>query len=199
MSNETSNALMKRVLHMFVFVFAAAAVPHLANASCDSGASPSYDDVGYVRISIYSLVGQFHPWFTYEGSSTFFQGSDRSSATLIAKRATKFSGQWEAVDPKLNFRNVVGVLKRDNFFEMRLHQSANYYLDGPEDEIIAGRCGVETIVTTLPPGGHADLDDSQGKALFRLERDLQDTVFAQQWRIPQDGDRGDSGLFSRGS
>jgi hypothetical protein len=148
-----------------------------------------------IRSVPFSIVGQLHPWFTFEGWSV--GDSDRSSATLVAKRATKFRGQWEAIDPKATFRNVVHVLKRDNFFEMRLHQSVAYHLDGPEDEIVVGRCGVETILTTLPSGGDPELADGQGKALFQLERDLQDAVFAQQWRIPQDGVRGDSGLFSR--
>ena len=184
---------MKRFLQCFLF--AAMAMPHVAKASCDTSAPPSYDDVGYVRISIYSLVGQLHPWFTYEGWSA--GESDHFPATLVARRATKFRGQWQAGDSKASFRAVVDVLKRNNFFEMRLHQSAAYYLDGPEDEIVVGRCGVETILTTLPPGGLSDLDDSQGKALFRLERDLQDTVFAQQWGMPPDGVRGDRGPFSR--
>jgi hypothetical protein len=80
---------------------------------------------------------------------------------------------------------------------MRLHQSPAFHLDGPEDEIVVGRCGVETILTTLPTAGNPDLDDSQGKALLRLERDLQDAVFAQQWRIPADGVRADRGPFSK--
>jgi len=166
-----------------------------ASASCDSGAPPSYDDVSYIRIAIYSLVGQLHPWFTYEGSFERSLGAlgdpnrDHADVTLVARRATKFSGQFEADDPISSFRGLVDVLSRDDFFNMRLHRASGYYLDGPEDEILVARCGVETILTTLPYGSAADLDDNQGRALFRLERDLQDAVFAQKWRTPKDGVR----------
>ena len=190
MIKETSYPAMKQLLQILVLLVAAA--PGVANASCDTGARPSYDEVSYVRISIYSLVGQLHPWFTYEGWSTRIGGSDRSAATLDAKRATRFTGQWEALDPKSSFSNVVDVLKRDSFFAMRLHQSDYYHLDGPEDEIVAGHCGVETILTTLGSGRNSDLNDDQGRALFWFERDLQDAVFAQQWRYPKDGVKTDS-------
>jgi len=185
---------MKRILQVFVFV--AVTMPHVANASCDNGAPPSYDDVNYVRVAIYSLVGQLHPWFTYEGWSTHVGDSDHSTATLVAHRATRFRGQWEAVDSKSSFQNVIDILKRNSFFEMRLHQSNASHLDGPEDEILVGHCGVETMLTTLPSGGNPDLNDNQGQALFHLERDLQDSIFAQQWRLPQEVRSDDSSPHS---
>lgn len=159
-------------------------IPAGVSASCAPNAPPSYDDITYVKITQYALVGQAYPWYTYE--SILYRparpSQERADVSLVARHATKFAGTFVAVDPIRVFSNIVGVLKRDRFFDMRLNPAKVLYLDGPEDEITVALCGIDWTLGTTPRGAEVDLSDAQGQAFFALESDLRDSIFANgQW------------------
>lgn len=161
-------------------------VPVPAAASCAAGGVPSYQDITYVKVRLYSLVGILHPFFEYEGRIVPPRGSYKAFAdgTLDARRAVPYVGKFVAVEPHQTFDAVVAVLAQNHFFEMRLTAPACCLIDGPEDAVTAIRCGVTTTLATATAGGTADLGDAQGKAFLRLEDALQKTVFAAKWIMP---------------
>lgn len=80
--------------------------------------------------------------------------------------------------------DAVAILERHRFFQMRLNPARALYIDGPEDEIIAARCGVTTTLGTIGRGGEAELNDDQGKAFVKLEDDLRRVIFSEKWALP---------------
>lgn len=93
----------------------------------------------------------------------------------------KLRGDFVAADPQRTFADVLAVLERDHFFEMRLSPTASPYIDGPEDVVTVVRCGVTTSLGTIALGPEVDLNDAQGKAFFSLGDDLRNAIFSQAW------------------
>jgi hypothetical protein len=96
-------------------LFASLMLTEAASASCDDRSSPSYDDISYIKFSEYSLVGQLHPWFTFEGTAYRQSDKPRVIATLNRRRATTFIGTYQALTPDQAFRSVVEVLRNLDF------------------------------------------------------------------------------------
>ncbi len=133
-----------------------------------------------MKVAQYSLVGQALPWYTFE--AVYYPAGLKAQVTLDARRATSIRGTYDAAKPLGAYTAVMGVLKRHDFFEMRLSPATNLYLDGPEDQISVVRCGVTTTLGTVTAGmQEIDLDDARAKAFFALEKDLRGVIFAQQW------------------
>jgi hypothetical protein len=177
--------MMRASIALALLVFA----PATAYAACGSTAALTYDDVTYVRFTQFALVGQTHPWFTYE--STFYRDTPTrgtyASATVDAKRATKFIGVYAAVDALATSEAILHVLQHHAFFQLRLSTTNKLYLDGPEDSITVVRCGVTTTLSTTPYGSEIDLSDANAKAFFDLESDLRDSIFVQKWVMRRNG------------
>jgi hypothetical protein len=156
--------------------------PISAPASCGAGAPPAYEDIRYVDVSQSSLTGLLHPWFEYEALLVPAHGSvqARANASLSAKRAVKLVGHFEAATPLRTFADVVGVLKADNFFAVQLTPTTEGYIDGPEDSVTVVRCGITWGLGTIGSGGFVMLNDTQGRAFFKLEDDLRNAIFSAQ-------------------
>jgi hypothetical protein len=161
-------------------------LPAPAVANCAAGATPSYQDITYVNVRLYSLVGATHPRFEFKGRDLPPQGSFKGFAqsSLNARRAVPFAGSFVAVNPHQAFGAVVTVLEQNHFFDMRMTAPTCCIIDGPEDVVTAIRCGVTTTLSTASEGGTADLEDAQGRAFLQLENDLRATIFAQKWATP---------------
>lgn len=157
--------------------------PISASASCVAGAPPAYEDIRYVDVSQSSLTGPLHPWFKYEALLVPAHGSvpARADVSLSAKRAVKFLGDFEAAAPLRTFADVVSVLKADDFFAMQLTPTTEGYIDGPEDSVTVDRCGITWGLGTTGSGGFVMLNDTQGRAFFKLEDDLRNAIFSAQW------------------
>ncbi|MDQ6933664.1 MAG: hypothetical protein M3160_10910, partial [Candidatus Eremiobacteraeota bacterium] len=141
------------------------------------------EDVTYIKITQYALVGLAHPSFTFE--AVLYKNipavGTHANAFLDARAATKFRGKYKAVEPLKTFYDVLSVLKRDRFFDARMHPATALYLDGPEDEITVASCGVATTIGTVGNGTEVNLDDAQAHAFFDLESDLRTRIFSIQW------------------
>lgn len=160
--------------------------PLPANGACTSGSPPSYEDVTYVKVAQYSLVGQQWPSYTYEGAYyRFGQHGPHASVTLEARRAAKIRGTYVAVDPMRSFAAIVAVLEKDDFFTLRLQPTKSLYIDGPEDAITVSRCGVTETLGTAAGSDEMDLQDAQAKVFFAVESDLRGAIFSQQWEAPR--------------
>lgn len=153
-----------------------------ARASCDTGALPAYEDITYVKVAQYSLVGQQYPWYTYEAA--YYNGQPHAAVSLDAHRAVGMKGSFVPAAPVDSFNNVVHVLEKDRFFAMRLRPAVTLYVDGPEDSVTVARCGVTTTLSSVPSSEELNLDDPQGKAFFALLADLRTTIFGQKWKTP---------------
>ncbi len=171
---------MKRLLAAILFLSPAPAI-----ANCTAGATPSYHDITYIRVRQYSLVGILHPRYEFEAVSAPPAGSRpaRVTASLSARRAVPYFGNFVATNPKQGFDDVAAVLERSRFFDMRMTVPKCCVIDGPEDSITVIRCNVTTTLATASEGGSANLDDAQGKAFLRLEDQLRQTIFAEKWVI----------------
>lgn len=148
---------------------------------------PSYQDIRYAKIVQYSLTGTGWPRYAYEAVTYPQIGAvaGRTVVTLSAKRAVKLHGGFVAADPQRSFSDVLAVLERDRFFEMRLSPTKVRYIDAPEDVVTVVRCGVTTSLGTIAQGGaEVGLDDAQGKAFFSLENDLRNAIFSENWMRP---------------
>ncbi len=160
-------------------------LPAPAAAACGYAAPPSYQDITYVSVSQYSLVGQLHPRFQYEALLTPRSPDPgrRAVASLKATRGVKYTGTFVAVDAQHGLREVVATLERDHFFDLRLTPApaTTFYMDGPEDRITVLRCGVTTTLGTVASGGQVELNDAQGRAFTGLEDDLRNTIFSEKW------------------
>lgn len=67
--------------------------PAIASASCDTAAPAAYGDITYVKVAQYALVGQSHPWFTYEAA--YYPGGPHgahANVWLDARRAAGMQG-----------------------------------------------------------------------------------------------------------
>lgn len=161
-------------------------VPVAAAARCAAGGVPSYRDITYVNVRLYSLVGILHPFFEYEGKIVPPRGSRSAFAdgSLDARRAVPYVGKFVALQPHQTFDAVVAVLAQNHFFDMRMTAPACCVIDEPEDAVTAIRCGVTTTLGTASAGGTVDLDDAQGKAFIRLEEELRKAIFAEKWIAP---------------
>lgn len=93
----------------------------------------------------------------------------------------KLRGDFVAADPQRTFADVLAVLERNHFFEMRLSPTATPYIDGPEDVVTVVRCGVTTSLGTIAKGPQVGLHDAQGQAFFSLGNDLRNTIFSENW------------------
>lgn len=166
----------------FIAVIIILTSPLEARASCDTGAPPVYEDVTYIKVSQFALVGQQHPWYTYE--AVYYSAGRHANVSLGAHRAVGMMGSFVSTAPLDSFRNIVQVLKRDGFFAMRLQPAAALYLDGPEDSVTVTRCGVTTTLSSVTSSQELRLDDAQGKAFFALLADLRSTILRQKWKTP---------------
>ncbi len=166
-----------------LFIAAAIVVcPLAARASCDTAAPPAYEDITYIKVSQYALVGQQHPWYTYEAA--YYIAGHHANVSLNAHRAVGIIGSFVSTKPLDSFKNVVQALERDRSFAMRLRPAASLYLDGPEDSVTVSRCGVTTTLSSVTSSQELNLDDAQGKAFFALLSDLRETIFRQKWETP---------------
>jgi hypothetical protein len=93
----------------------------------------------------------------------------------------KLRGDFVAADPQRSFGDVLAVLERDHFFEMRLSPAKVLYIDGPEDVVTVSRCGVTTSLSSIARAGELDLEGAQAKEFFNLLGDLRDAIFEAQW------------------
>lgn len=153
--------------------------PVRSAASCQTGATPSYDDITYVYVEQHALVGNW-PWYTYR--ATLYANAPKPHADLaLDARRAPLHGTFVASDPLRAFHDIVSTLRRDDFFAIRLGPTNNWYLDGPEDAVSVGRCGVTTTVSTVPLGVEFDLSDARGQAFLRLEADLRNAIFSENW------------------
>ncbi|HEY4433810.1 MAG TPA: hypothetical protein VGM99_05355 [Candidatus Cybelea sp.] len=160
------------------------AFPLQAAASCIAGSPLSYEDIRYVAVGQFSLTGQLHPSFSYEGHVHWSRASLRADASLDAKRAVKFKGSFVAVDPMRTFRDIVLVLQQNAFFSMRLNPATNLYVDGPEDGVTVTACGVTWTIATTNRAEETSLSDPAAKAFFSLMHALRDTIFSERWMSP---------------
>ena len=171
---------------MRVLSIAAAAIalicPLGARASCDTGAPPAYEDITYVKVAQFALVGQQHPRYIVEAA--YFDVARHFDVSMDARQAVGITGSFVAVAPLDAFQNIVRVLKQSNFFAMRLHPTTALHLDGPEDSVTVTRCGVSTTLATTAPAAELNLEDAQGESLFVLLADLRAAIFAQKWTTP---------------
>lgn len=159
-------------------------MPLHASASCAAGAKPSYDDVTYLKIVQYSLVGG-RPAYTFSARRyVYARGGPATYASLLNGRTNASAAAMRAADPNGAFAAVVHVLQRHDFFDMHLQPTQDRYLDGPEDTIAVGRCGVETALSTIAQSDELDMSGPQAQALFALEDDLRAAIMAQTW-VPQ--------------
>lgn len=128
-----------------LLVSIAFAFPLQAAASCVTGSALSHEDIRHVAVGQFSLTGQLHPSFSYQGHLRWVRGSLRANVSLDAKRAVKFKGSFVAVDQMNTFRDIVTVLQKHAFFNMRLNPTTHRYIDGPED----GRSAQRDIFRTV--------------------------------------------------
>jgi len=156
----------RRLLAAILFVSPAPAI-----ATCIAGGTPSYQDITYIRVRQYSLVGILHPRYEFEAISVSAAGSQpaRATASLSAHRAVPYFGNFVAMNPKQSFDDVAAVLERSRFFDMRMAAPKCCVIDGPEDSITVIRCNVTTTLATVSEGGLANLEDAQSKVFLRLE------------------------------
>ncbi len=175
---------MRRLLAAILFL-----VPAPATANCLAGGTPSYQDITYIRVTQYSLVGILHPRYEFEAIGVPPAGSRpaRVTASLSARRAVPFFGNYVAMNPKQGFDDVAAVLERNRFLDMRMTAAKCCVIDGPEDSITVIRCNVTTTLAAVSQGGAANLEDAQGKAFLRLEDQLRQTIFAEKWVTPTPG------------
>lgn len=161
-------------------------VPLPVAASCNAGAPLAYGDIGYVAVTQASLTQSLHPWFNFEAVVYPAHGSVETHGYgwLSAKRAVKLTGDFVAADPLRTFAAVMAVLEADNFLAMRLTPTAEGYIDGPEDAVTVVGCGVTWTLGTAGGRGFVRLDDAQGRAFFKLEDDLRNTIFSAKWVRP---------------
>jgi len=84
---------------------------------------------------------------------------------LIARRGLPFTGTFDALDSR------------------RFSGAPDRRLDGPEDQVVVARCGVETRLGSLPRSADFgfDLRDLHAPGFVRLETDLQDDVVHTLW------------------
>lgn len=82
------------------------------------------------------------------------------------------------------FGDVVAVLQQHHFFDVRLNPAKGLYIDGPEDQVTVVRCGLTTMLGTIPRGGEVELGDDQSKAFFKLEDGLRSAIFSENWIVP---------------
>ena len=148
-----------------------------------AGGTSSYQDITYIRVRQYSLVGILHPRYEFEAIGVPAAGSRpaRVTASLSAHRAVPYFGNFVAMNSKQGFDDVAAVLERSRFFDMRMTAAKCCVIDGPEDSITVIRCNVTTTLATASEGGSANLDDAQGKAFLQLEDRLRQTIFTKKW------------------
>lgn len=143
-------------------------MPLATRASCDTGAAPAYEDVTYIKISQYSLLGQQHPWYKYEAG--YCSVGRYTNASLDAHRAVGMIGSFVSAAPLDSFKSTLHVLERHRFFNMRLQPVAALYVDGPEDSVTSSQ--------------ELRLNNAQGRAFFALLDDLRVTILMQKWETP---------------
>jgi hypothetical protein len=162
-------------------------VPVMAN--CAPGGNPSYQDITYIQVKQFSLVGVSHPSYDFQATSFAPTGLQpaRVDASLSARRAVPFFGNFVAVNPKQSFDDVAAVLEQSHFFDMRMTVPKCCVIDGPEDSITVIRCNVTTTLATVSKGGSANLEDAQGTKFLHVEDHLRKTIFAQKWERPTPG------------
>lgn len=102
---------------------------------------------------------------------------------LIARRGLPFTGTFDALDSRRAFTDAVNVLRLDRFYDRHFSGAPDRRLDGPEDQVVVARCGVETRLGSLPRSADFgfDLRDLHAPGFVRLETDLQDDVVHTLW------------------
>ena len=159
--------------------------PMAAPASCVQGAPPAYRDITYISVEQSSLVDKMHPKYSFTG--TLYPTGPKglhADAWLTAKHGTRLRGYFVAADQLGTFQRLLGILRRDRFFELRLTPIPPVYLDGPEDGIIVSWCGVTTTLGTASYAGEVSLSDVAAQRFFHLEDDLRHAIFAERWITP---------------
>ena len=166
-----------------VAVLALIALPVVARASCDPSATATYGDVDFVRFVRYATVGPPERFVFEAFRETLPRKPQSFRVALVATRGLPFQGKFDALDPRRAFDDAVNVLRLERFYDRHFAETADRRLDGPEDQIVVARCGVETRLGSLPRSADFgfDLRDLHAPAFVRLETDLQDDVVHTLW------------------
>lgn len=149
-----------------------------ALASCEPGATPTYNDISGIAVRRCGTVG-----FIYESLVT-----DNGFLVFHGLENTPVKGYYEGHDGRALFEQLLKKLRDGEFFSIRLKPSPTLYIDGPCEAIQIMRCGVVTAIGGLGAGGlpfEADLKDSQTLRFDALVSKLQTSIFAWPWHREQ--------------
>jgi hypothetical protein len=161
-----------------------------ADASCQSGTLPGAGDIRYVLVSQFELPNSNHPSYKYQAELHDARAGHPLVADVRLRGVENVPkiGDFAAGKPSALFRDVVAVLQTRSFFGMRLTPAPATYLDGPEDSISVGACGMKWTLSTVATSQEFDLSDQNATRFFALEDALRTTIFAAEW-IPASSER----------
>jgi hypothetical protein len=172
----------------------ASATPAAAIASCEPGGAPDAGDITAVFAQHHGFPVSREPEFRLSVS-----GSPHYDAKL-RRMTTELKVQLTALglrpvprgvyaldgDPAALLSTLASTIERADFFTLRFTPTDRMYLEGPSDSVAVVRCGVRTIVSTIPePFEWLNLCDANARRFFALIDRIGEIVSAQRWtRLP---------------
>jgi hypothetical protein len=165
-----------------LIVAALVLLPICARAGCGPGETPTYQDIQFVEVKRYALVGSQHPRFTATFDQRYSGPAKRDLvyAMLYSGSKMPIAGTF-VLDNAATLAPLQRVLEKDRFYQLKLTPTSTHmYLDGPEDSIKVTRCGVATV---FGYGVHSFVErDAQWDRLTQLLDDLQSAIYAMAWQ-----------------
>jgi hypothetical protein len=149
-------------------------VPVPVQASCEPGASPTYDDVTGIAVRSCGNEFSYEGW-TLSNGFVYFSG----------KYGAPVKGYYDGKDGKPLFTQLLNALRAEDFVAIRLKPSPTPYFGGPCETIEIMRCGVATAVGTKGGGLLPFLPILKDPQIIRFEElfdKLQTSIFAWPWQ-----------------
>lgn len=185
---------MIRTMVSVALVAMATATPHAVIASCEPGAQPDAGDITAVFAQHHGFPVAREPEFrlSVTGSPHYDLKLRRMltvmnvQLTALGRRPVPRGVYALDGDPAALLRTLASTIERADFFTLRFTPTDQMYLEGPSDSIAVTRCGVRTIVSTIPePFEWLNLSDANAQRFFGLIGRIGEIVSAQRWtRLP---------------
>ena len=134
------------------------AIPNAVIASCEPGAQPDAGDITAVFAQHHGFPVSREPEFRLSvTSSPHYDPKIRRMLAVVnvqlralGRRPVPRGVYALDGDPAALLRTLASAIERADFFTLRFTPTDQMYLEGPSDSITVTRCGVRTIVSTIP-------------------------------------------------